>query len=76
MIEQEIVEDKSLIACGDGDSSGGSESEPSEDNLPVEEVAKVVPIVDQKQKVLLQKIIKKKAAEEKLKKEEPKSPVK
>jgi hypothetical protein len=40
------VEDKSLIACGDGDSSGGSESEPSEDNLPIEEVAKVVPIVD------------------------------
>jgi len=35
-----------LIAAGDGDSSGGSDSEPSEDNLPVDEVAKVVPIVD------------------------------
>jgi len=37
------------MAAGDGDSSGGSESEPSEDNLPVEEAAKLVPIVDKKQ---------------------------
>lgn len=46
LLEKEIVEDKKLIAAGDGDSSGGSESEPSEDNLPVDEAAKVVPIVD------------------------------
>jgi hypothetical protein len=34
--------------AGEGDSSGGSESEPSEDNLPIEEAAKMVPIVDKK----------------------------
>ena len=46
--------------AGDGDSSGGSESEPSEDNLPVEEVAKMVPIVDKKQKQQLEKVKNKK----------------
>jgi hypothetical protein len=46
---KELIEDKKLMDAGDGDSSGGSDSEPSEDNLPVEEVAKVVPIVDKKQ---------------------------
>ena len=40
------MEDKKLLNSGDGDSSGGSDSEPSEDNLPVEEVAKVVPILE------------------------------
>ena len=45
-LEKEIIQNKTLIAAGDGDSSGGSESEPSEDNLPVDEAAKVVPIVD------------------------------
>lgn len=34
------------MKAGEGDSSGGSDSEPSEDNLPIEEVAKVVPIVE------------------------------
>lgn len=51
MFEQELKEDKSLMAAGEGDSSDGSESEPSEDNLPVEEVAKVVPIVDKTMKI-------------------------
>ena len=51
VFSKELVEDKKLMAAGDGDSSGGSESEPSEDNLPIEEVAKVVPIVDKKQQV-------------------------
>ena len=46
--------------CGDGDSSGGSDSEPSEDNLPVEELQKAVPIVDKNQKAQLQKVLKKK----------------
>jgi len=46
----ELQENKKLIAAGEGDSSGGSDSEPSEDNLPVDEVAKLVPIVDEKQK--------------------------
>ena len=49
LFEQELQSNKKLLAAGDGDSSGGSDSEPSEDNLPVEEVAKVVPIVDKKQ---------------------------
>lgn len=35
---QEMAENKSLMDAGDGDSSGGSDSEPSEDNLPVEEL--------------------------------------
>lgn len=35
-----------MIEAGDGDSSDGSESEPSEDNLGIEEFAKVIPIVD------------------------------
>ena len=48
MFEDELTSNKKLLHCGDGDSSGGSDSEPSEDNLPVEEVAKVVPIVDKK----------------------------
>ena len=46
---KELEDNKKLMAAGEGDSSGGSESEPSEDNLPIEEVAKVVPIVDKKQ---------------------------
>ena len=50
---KELEENKKLMAAGDGDSSGGSESEPSEDNLPIEEVAKVVPIVDKKQQMQL-----------------------
>lgn len=46
MMANELSTNKSLLNAGDGDSSGGSDSEPSDDNLPVEEVAKVVPIVD------------------------------
>lgn len=46
LFAQELASNKKLMDAGDGDSSGGSDSEPSEDNLPVEEVAKVVPIVD------------------------------
>jgi hypothetical protein len=45
-LTNELIEDKKLIKAGDGDSSGGSDSDPSEDNLPIEEVAKVVPIVE------------------------------
>ena len=46
LFANELKENKKLLAAGDRDSSGGSDSEPSEDNLPVDEVAKVVPIVD------------------------------
>jgi hypothetical protein len=51
LFAQELTENKKLLAAGDGDSSGGSESEPSEDNLPVNEVAAFVPIVDKKQQM-------------------------
>jgi len=61
LFSKELQENKKLIAAGDGDSSGGSDSEPSEDNLPVDEAAKVVPIVDKQQKMQLQKIQKRKA---------------
>ena len=50
LLMQELSENKKLMAAGDGDSTGGSESEPSEDNLPVEEMAKHIPIVDKKDK--------------------------
>jgi hypothetical protein len=53
LFEKELTENKKLIAAGDGDSSGGSESEPSEDNLPVTEAAAFVPIVDKKQQMQL-----------------------
>jgi hypothetical protein len=51
MFQKELVEDKALMEVGEGDSSDGSESCPSEDNLPIEEVAKMVPIVDKKQQI-------------------------
>jgi len=57
---QEMAENKSLMDAGDGDSSAGSDSDPSEDNLPVEELQKAVPIVDKNQKAQLQKVMKKK----------------
>ena len=61
LLMQELSENKKLMAAWDGDSSGGSESEPSEDNLPVEEMAKNIPIVDKKDKIKLEKILKKRA---------------
>ena len=76
MMAAELSKNKSLLNAGDGDSSGGSDSEPSDDNLPVEEVAKVVPIVDVKQKQLLQKNAKKKVVEEEKKKPDPPKPKK
>lgn len=65
MLSDELTNNKKLLQAGDGDSSGGSDSEPSDDNLPVEEVAKVVPIVDKNQMKKLEKIMKKKAQDEK-----------
>ena len=65
MLADELTNNKKLLQAGDGDSSGGSDSEPSDDNLPVEEVAKVVPIVDKNQMKKLEKIMKKKAQDEK-----------
>lgn len=48
MFAQQLKNDKKLIAMGDGDSSGGSDSEPSEDNLPLDQQADIIPIVDKK----------------------------
>lgn len=46
--EKELLENKKLIQVGEGNSSEGSDSEPSEDNLPIDEVSKVIPILDKK----------------------------
>ena len=46
MLAKELLENKSLMEACDEDSSAGSESEPSEDNLPIEEVANLIPIVE------------------------------
>jgi len=54
--EKELLENKKLIQAGERDSSEGSDSEPSEDNLPLEEVSKVIPILDKKQKEQLLRI--------------------
>lgn len=42
----ELKSNKKLLSAGEGDSSGGSESEPSDDNLPAEEAQKFVPMVE------------------------------
>lgn len=36
---------------GNGDSSSGSDSAPSEDNLDPEEIIKIMPVVDKKTKI-------------------------
>jgi len=56
------------LEAGDGDSSGGSESEPSEDNLPIDKASEIIPITEKKDLKLLQKLNaekKKKEAKEK-----------
>ena len=42
--------------AGDGDSSGGSDSEPSEDNLPLEKANEIIPITEKKDQKALEKI--------------------
>lgn len=36
LFAEQLKNDKRLIQMGDGDSSGGSDSEPSDDNLPLD----------------------------------------
>lgn len=36
---------------GDGDSSSGSDSAPSEDNLNPEDIIKIMPVIDKKTKL-------------------------
>ena len=42
----ELRNNKELVKCGDGDSTSGSDSEPSEDNLEPTELIKNLPTVD------------------------------
>jgi hypothetical protein len=62
-LAETMLNDKKLMSAGDGDSSGGSDSEPSEDNLPVEEVAKLVPVLEKTQIKKLEKVLKQKEEE-------------
>jgi hypothetical protein len=54
LIMNELKENKKLLSLGDGNSSeGGSDSAPSEDNLPASDLLKQLPVAD---KTLKQKI--------------------
>lgn len=46
----ELKENKDLLKKGNGDSSSGSDSAPSDDNLEPEEIIKIIPVVDKKTK--------------------------
>ena len=45
---EQLAQDKKLMDQGDGDSSGGSDSEPSEDNLPADQADKIIPLTEKK----------------------------
>ena len=47
MIMQELSENKNLLKLGEGDSSSGSDSAPSDDNLPQKELQKNLPKDDE-----------------------------
>lgn len=51
LIADELKENKELISKGDGDSSSGSDSAPSEDNLAPEDIVKIIPVIDKKTKM-------------------------
>jgi hypothetical protein len=72
MIFDELVSDKALIKCGDGDSSGGSESAPSDDNLDAAELIKNLPDVDKSLKKKI-KLVKEKEKREKEREEKEKN---
>jgi len=48
LLTEELKENKALMQKGNGDSSSGSDSSPSEDNLNPEEMVKIMPVVDKK----------------------------
>ena len=75
-LADEILNNKKLLRASEGDSSDGSESEPSEDNLPIEEVAKVVPIVEKAQIKKLEKAIRQREEKEQALKPKPVPPKK
>lgn len=55
LLAEELKLNKELIQKGDGDSSSGSDSAPSEDNLNPEDIVKIIPVIDKKTKLDLQK---------------------
>lgn len=57
---QELSEKKELLKMGDGDSSSGSDSAPSDDNLDAAELIKNLPTVDKTLKKKLKQDIDKK----------------
>jgi len=59
----ELKSNKQLLNQGDGDSSSGSDSQPSEDNLQAEELVKNLPTVDKTLKQQLKKNAETKKAE-------------
>ena len=50
LLAVELKENKDLLRKGEGDSSSGSDSAPSEDNLAPEDIIKVIPVLDKKTK--------------------------
>lgn len=64
MLCDELKSNKDLLKKGDGDSSSGSDSAPSEDNMNPEDIVKIIPVVDKKTKSDLQKLQKKKAQQQ------------
>lgn len=50
MLTDELKLNKDLLKKGDGDSSSGSDSAPSEDNLNPEDIVKIIPVIDKKTK--------------------------
>ena len=55
MLLAELRNNKELVKCGDGDSTSGSDSEPSEDNLEASELIKNLPIVHKSLSLALKK---------------------
>jgi len=76
MFLDELRNQKQLIEAGNGDSSSGSDDAPSEDNMTVEEICKLVPAVDKKLKNALKKIKDKEKLQKDKKDDKKKSPVK
>lgn len=51
LLADELKQNKELIKKGDGDTSSGSDSAPSEDNLNAEDIVKIIPVIDKKTKL-------------------------
>ena len=71
LIMNELKGNKELMKAGEGDSSGGSDSAPSDDNLDATELIKNLPEADKTLKKKIKQEKEKKIEEEKAKKEPP-----